>query len=360
MRSFVSPPSWLSPASHPIPKMSLVPRLASLLTVVSTLILPMSAQIVGTYLPHGPASPSTSAWNPSAYRDIPWWFSDSNGASDAYDVSAIYAARLNKNNSGGYEAGIINTPNFGTNNPYGSAGGAFGTSADVTWGNGNTWNFAMTYAWNNGAPVSTLTFERGGTTRTATANLGSRVIDFVEGNVARPTTAGGAANPYREPHQLSDVLLRFATIDTHGVAPAFTRDSVKVENMYASINGGASQALLYNDGSGNLKSSLENVWVHEPGGDANSNPREVELLLFNDLLPDHQSSLNLTGQLTFAWNSTDGTASSISGSGLMFEAKLGDMNFYSGAEPFAVKPIPEPSALLLGLAGVLLLLRRRH
>ncbi len=338
--------------------MNIAPRIAPFLTVLSTLTLPATAQIVGTYLPHGPASPSNPAWSPSTYRDIPWWFSDSNGASDAYDVSAIYAARLNKNNTGGYEAAIINTPNFGTTaNPYGAAGGAFGTAADVTWGNGNTWDFALTYAWNNGAPVSTLTFERGGTTRTASANLGSRVIDFVEGNVARPLTASGAANPYREPHQLNDLLLRFATIDTHGVPAAFTMDSVKVENMYASIDGGASQALLYNDGSGALKSSLETIWVHEPGGDSTSNPREVDLLLFNDLLPSHQSSLNLTGQLTFAWT---GTTSSIAGSGLIFEAKLGDMNFYTGAEPFAIKPIPEPSAVLLGLAGVLPLLRRRR
>ncbi len=328
-----------------------------------------SAAITGVYLPHGPATPANPAWAPTAYRDIPWWFTDTNpewgsatpGAADAYDISAVWAARLNRNNISGYEAAIINTPAYphllGGGNPYGSPGGVISPSLDnVTWGNNQKWSFSLTYAWNAGAPTAGISFTSGSTTHATTVNLGSRVIDFVEGDVARPLTAGGQPNPYREPHQLNDMMMRFATIGTYGATPAVTMTSLTVANLTASINGGAAQNLNYNDQGGVLQTGITTRWDHVSGGDANTNPRKVEFLVFNNILPDHTASLNLTGEITFAWT---GAAASIAQSGLMFEAKLGDLDYFPAAFPNAV--VPEVHSSLLGMLSLTLLgLRRRR
>jgi hypothetical protein len=149
------------------------------------------SSLVATYLPHGPADPPNPAWAPTTYRDIPWWFEDTNpywennslpnGAADAYDVSVVYAARLNRNNATGYEAAMINMPGA-VGSYYGAPGGAFGSPANsIVWGNTVTWSFSFIYDWSNGNPEAFMTFQNGATTHTASAALGSRVLDFVEG-----------------------------------------------------------------------------------------------------------------------------------------------------------------------------------
>jgi hypothetical protein len=191
--------------------------------------------------------------------------------------------------------------------------------------------------------------------------LGSRVIDFVEGNVARPLTSTGATNPYREPHVLSDLLLRFGTVDSGTGA---TMNSVTVGNIALSVDGGAAESVNYQDLDGNLQHSLTTRWDYVAGGDSATNPRKIEFLLLDDVLPGHTKDFSLTGELTFAWT---GNASSISGSGLIFEAKMGDLDFFSGAHSFAVIPnsssfdlIPEPSGTLLLGIGFLTCLRRKR
>jgi len=313
--------------------------------------LKSSATITGTLLPAGPATPSNPAWGATAYRDIPWWFTDSSGAADAFDISAIWATRFNKNNTGGYEAAIINTP-APTGSAYGAAGGAFGTAADVTWGRA-TWNFTLNYSWNNGAPTGSLTYQNGATTATTgNVSLGSRVIDFVQGNVTRPLTGTGTANPFTESHNLNDMLMRFATINTDGTATQM--DSITVGNMAVSVDGGAYQGLNYYDANGSAQTAIITEWNAANGINATTNPRQIQFLYFDNILPSYQSSLTVTGQLAFDYTGS----TNIAGSGLMFEVKLGDLNYFPGAEPFAV--VPEPASAGLGALGLLLIARRRR
>lgn len=324
------------------------------------------AAIVATFLPHGPATPTNPAWNQTAYRDVPWWFEDKNpdwngqtpGAADAYDISPVWAARLNKNNSAGYEAAIINTPAFPhlgspATNPYGVVGGAFGTSADsVTWGNDVKWNFTLSYSWNNGAPTASWRFQNGTTIHNASAALGSRIIDFVEGDITRPLTAGGQPNPYREPHAFNDMMMRFGTV---GTTKPGTMNRVTVENMALAVDGAAAQAIEYYDLSGNLVKTLTTKWEFVSGGDTTSNPRQVQFLVMDNILPGHKSSLTLTGELTFAWS---GSAADVSNSGLIFEAKLGDLDFFPSAKSSI--SVPEPSNMFLGSIGLLASLWRKR
>ncbi len=322
-----------------------------------------SQTISATFLPHGPADPLGSVWTKPAYRDIPWWFHDDNsywadnnltpGASDAYDIAVVYAARLNKNNVAGYEAAIINTPaythgNYNNSNPYGSPGGAItgngSNSADnVTWGNGTVWDFALVYDWNNANPFASMTFTNGTTTHTTYANLGSQVKDFVDGT-----------GPYLEQHALNDVMMRFATIGNYDATPKFTKSAVTVTNLRAGLNGDPSKLIEYKDENGVIQSSLTTEWNHVAGGTAETNPRQVEFLVINNLLNSHTDRLDLTGQFSFAWN---GNANNISGSGVMVEFKLGDLDFFPDATPDIPdpdswgEPVPEPTALVLVLAG---------
>lgn len=309
------------------------------------------SSLVATYLPHGPADPPNPAWGPTAYRDIPWWFEDSNpywadnnlpnGAADAYDVSVVYAARLNRNNSTGYEASLINMPGA-VGSHYGAPGGAFGSSANsVVWGNAVTWSFSFIYDWANGDPQAYMTFQNGSTVHSASAALGSRILDFVNGT-----------GPYLETHILSDMMMRFATIGTYGTTPGFTHSSLTVSDLSLRVNNGPAQDIVYY--TDNVEqSSLTTAWNHVPGGTSETNPRQVEFLLLNDVIPGHESRVEMTGNLSFAWT---GNANSISTSGLMFEMKFGDLDFFPDAEI----QIPEPSVPLLGACGVLLLLTRRR
>ncbi len=219
----------------------------------------------------------------------------------------------------------------------------------------------MEYRWSNGEPTATWTFQNGSTTTTASAALGSRVIDFVEGNVARPLTSTGAPNPYREPHVLSDLLLRFGTVDSGTGA---TMNSVTVGEIALSVDGGAAESINYVDVEGNLQHPLTTRWDYVAGGTSATNPRKIEFLLLDDVLPGHTKDFSMTGELTFAWT---GSASSIAGSGLIFEAKMGDLDFFPGAQSFAVIPnsssfnlIPEPSGTLLLGIGFLTCLRRKR
>jgi len=322
------------------------PRFYSLTALALTVtVMPVSADITAQFLPSGPADPAHPNWT-QPYRDIPWWFGDVNGPSDAYDISAIMAARLNKNNTGGYEGAVINTPAFNNSPvqaPYGSPGGNFGTSADnITWGNNVTWQFKFNYAWNSGAPTMTMDFTNGVTTKTASAALGSRVIDFVEGNVAKPLTDGGLANPYKEPHELNDLLLRIATIGGNGTK--FTMDKVSIDKLFAKVDGGSNEAIKYVDGNGVTQTKLDTIWEWN----ISPSSRTIDFLFLDNLLPSHTSSLELTGELTFAWT---GDVSAISGSGVMFEAKMGDLNLYAA---------PEISNAAIGLLGLLGIFRRRR
>lgn len=192
------------------------------------------SSLVATYLPHGPADPPNPAWTPTAYRDIPWWFEDTNpywadnnlpnGAADAYDISVVYAARLNRNNATGYEASLINMPGA-VGSYYGSPGGSFGTAANsVVWGNAVTWSFSFVYDWANGNPQAYMTFQSGSTIHTTSAALGSRVLDFVKGT-----------GPFLESHVLGDMMMRFATVGTYGTTPAFTHSSLTVTPMPAAF-----------------------------------------------------------------------------------------------------------------------------
>lgn len=311
------------------------------------------SSLVATYLPHGPADPPNPAWAPTTYRDIPWWFEDTNpywennslpnGAADAYDVSVVYAARLNRNNATGYEAAMINMPGA-VGSYYGAPGGAFGSAANsIAWGNSITWSFSFIYDWTNGNPQAFMTFENGATTHTASAALGSRVLDFVEGT-----------GPFLETHILSDMMMRFATVGTYGATPAFTHTSLTVSDLALSVNNGPAEDIVYF--SNNVEqSSLTTAWNHIPGGTSVTNPRQVEFLLLNDVIPGHESRVEMTGNLSFAWT---GNVNSIATSGLMFEMKFGDLDFFPDAEEFT--QVPEPSASLLTACGALFLLTRRR
>ena len=328
---------------------TLTPILASL-----GLLCPQSASAASTltaaYLPAGPASPTNPpAWTNAAYRDVPWWFADSAGASDAYDISTIWAARFNKNGTGGYEAALINTP-APTGSAYGAGGGAFGPQKDVTW-NKLTWNFTLNYSWNNGAPTGSLTYQNDTTViSTGTVSLGSRVIDFIEGNTVRPLTGTGSNNPYTESHSLNDVLLRFATTNTSTSG----KNSLTVGNMTAQVDGGEIKNINYLDSNGTLQTSIKTEW-DSANGPVATNPRQIQFLYLDNLLPSHQSSLTLTGQLAFDYTVSP---SDISGSGLMFEVKMGDLNYFSAAKPYAI--IPEPVSAVLGAMGLLLIGRRKR
>jgi hypothetical protein len=309
--------------------------------------------LVATYLPHGPADPPNPAWTPTAYRDIPWWFEDTNpywadnslpnGPADAYDVSAVFAARLNRNNATGYEAAIINMPGA-VGSYYGSPGGAYGTPANsIVWGNSVTWSFSFIYDWANGDPQAYMTFQNGATTHTASAALGSRVLDFVDGT-----------GPFLETHILSDMMMRFATVGTYGDTPGFTHSSLTVSDLTLSVDNGPAQDIIYYSDSVE-QSSITTAWDHITGGTSETNPRQVEFLLLNDVIPGHKTRVEMTGNLSFAWT---GNANSIATSGLMFEMKLGDLDFFPDAEEFS--QIPETSVSALGALGALLLVSRRR
>lgn len=339
-------------ASSPRMKTLLYPSV--LAGTFGAIVAPLAAQspLVATYLPHGPADPPNPAWAPTAYRDIPWWFEDTNpywadnnlpnGAADAYDVSALFAARLNRNNASGYEAAIINLPGA-TGSYYGAPGGAFGSPANsIVWGNSTTWSFSMVYDWLGGSPVATMMFANGTTVHTASANLGSRMIDFVNGT-----------GPFLEPHNLGDLMFRFATIGTYGTTPAFTHASLTVSDMALSINSGPPKSIVYFS-DGVEKTSIKTSWDHVPGGTSETNPRKVEFLVMNDVIPGHENRVEVTGNLTFAWL---GNVNSISSSGVMFEMKMGDLDFFPPAEEFS--QVPEPTlSVLIGLGGILFVLRR--
>ncbi len=310
----------------------------------------LSAQniVIADYLPHGTPDPPNPFWSPTTHRDIPWWFSNDDGPSDAYDISAVWAARLNRNNAAGYEAAIINTPGFthlGGANPYGTPGGAFGTSADnITWGNNVKWGFSVIYDWNNASPTASFVLQSGNTTHTATANLGDRILDFVNGT-----------GPYLEPHILSDVIIRLATIGNYNDPPTFTMAAVGVDNLRARIDSDPWQNIRYFNGvDPDPRSDLAVSWAHVPGGTSTTNPRRTEFLYLEDFLPNHEVRFEMQGELWFAW---EGTVTSIPQSGVMFEVKLGDMNVFPGAEEFII--IPEPtSAALLGLTALFFGFRR--
>ncbi|MBC7979754.1 MAG: hypothetical protein H7Y36_04235 [Armatimonadetes bacterium] len=328
------------------------------ITVTALTVLSASAAINAVYLPHGPANPSNAAWNPTpgtardSYRDIPWWFEDNNpasasngipGAADAYDISVVYAARLNKINASGYEAAIIDTP-APIGSHYGTPGGTYGTAANsVTWGNNTIWNFTLVYDWNNGSPTASSRYQSGATVHLASATLGNRVTDFVNGT-----------GPYKEQHVLSDVLMRFATIGAYGASPQVTRSSLTVGNLSASVGSGPTQPINFEKDNQTVN-SLTTTWQHVPGGTDITNPRQVEFLVIDNLIPNHQTRLEVTGTLAFSW---DGSASAIAGSGLIYELKLGDLDYFPGAVAFV--PVPEPKTALLGAFGLLALLRRRN
>lgn len=131
-----------------------------------------------------------------------------------------------------------------------------------------------------------------GTVYQAGADLGLRITDFVEGT-----------GPYLEKHVLSDVMMRFATggaYTTDGSTPAFTRSSLTVSDLKASINGGPAQTIEYSR-NGTMTDSLTTTWQHVAGGNATTNPRQVEFLVIDILLSSHKDSLEMTGTLKFSW-----------------------------------------------------------
>lgn len=264
------------------------------------------------------------------------------GPADAYDTAVVYAARLNRNNATGYEAAIINTPNYTHigSNPYGSPGGAYGTAAnDIVWGKGNTWDFSMVYDWNNGSPIASMTFTSGQTTHTASASLGARISDFINGT-----------GPHLETHELRDVLFRFATVGTYSETPGYTMNSVTVDNLYSKVDNNAIASIGYFNGvDQQLQTELETRWDWASGQTSATNPRNVEFLYLPNIIPDHLGRFEIGGTLTFDW---EGNVGSIPQSGVIFEAKLGQYDFFPTSEPFAV--VPELGSVSLVLITSLL------
>ncbi len=185
-----------------------------------------------------------------------------------------------------------------------------------------------------------MRFTSGATVHIASANLGVRIQDFVNGT-----------GPHLESHRLSDVLFRVATVGNYSSTPNYTMNSVTVSNLYLQVGDDSPQVIgFYNGSNPNLQTDWNVQWNWAAGTDANTNPREVELLYLRDVLPNHEIDLEIGGQLAFAWT---GNASSIPVSGVIFEAKLGEYDVFPDADPIAV--IPEPKFfgfLAISIAGL--------
>jgi hypothetical protein len=286
------------------------------------LVPAVSAQITATYLPPGAATPTYPFWS-LPHRDIPWWFGDNNGPSDAYDVSVQWAARYNAGGTAGYEAGIISPAS-----PLGNQG-IYSSNQDRTWTSGTAYPFTISYAWTGattaGPGAASLTIN-GATSTANTGYVTDRVAAFV--NATQPAQ-GAATGPYRETHQQRDLLLRLGTI-----VPGSGTVSITLANLQIAINGGTPQNISYQNGG--TQTSLTVT------GTAGDSLRSIGFLFLDDVFANYTDDFVLTGDLTYTL-SGGGAAN---GSGLLFEAKLGDLNF---------NPVPEPTTYAaVGLSAALL------
>lgn len=307
--------------------------LAAFLWLAGLTVQPVTrAQVSGQYLPPGPADPTRPNWS-GAHRDLPWWFQDAAGPSDAYDTSLVWAVRYNSGGASGYEAGIVSPPG-----PLGNQG-VQSDNPDRTWVSGTSYPFTVSYTWTgsdiSGTGAASITI--GGSTSTApTAFVNDRVAAFVNGTA--PALGGvGPGGSYAEPHSQQDLLLRLATVIPGGAGQSM---SMTVTDLAIAINGGAPQAMVYE--SGGTQTSLTVT------GAAGDTVRSVGFLLFDNLLTDYRDDFVLTGTLIplVAGSSLPNTSQSR----LLFEVKLGDYDLY----PEPAVPIPEPStwgAALLVLAA---------
>jgi hypothetical protein len=294
-----------------------------LLAVVFALVTVMSvmaAPVPGIWLPPGPAQPARPNW-PAPHRDIPWWFYDINGASDATDISVLWASKINAGGTAGdFEIGIISPPA-----PVGNGGlvpHLVGPD-DLRWwpaGTPNTagthttpvWNFVLTYDWDpaansgNGAAIASMAFTQGANpTKNASADVTTRVLDFVNGT-----------GPYSEPHQQTDILLRLAAA---GTGATYTDSGVSLSNLTLSVDGGPAENLAINYPTPTNNASVQ--------ASNNATYRQIGLVFLDNVIPGYTSDFTITGSLTF--NYTRATAGNPpNGANMMFEVKIGDLDLY--------------------------------
>jgi hypothetical protein len=288
----------------------------ALVTVMSVMAAPTPA----LWLPPGAAQPARPNWS-AAHRDIPWWFYDINGASDAFDVSVLWASKINQGGTAGdFEIGIISPPA-----PVGNGGTVphLVGPDDLRWwpaGTPNTagthttpvWNFVLTYDWDpaansgNGAAIAGMAFTQGSNpTKKASADVTTRVLNFVNGT-----------GPYTEPHAQTDILLRLAAA---GVNATYTDSGVSLSNLTLSVDGGPAENLAINYPTPSNSASVQ------AGNDTNF--RQVGLVFLDNVMPGHTSDFTITGDLTFNYTrATNGNPPN--GANMMFEVKIGDLDLY--------------------------------
>ena len=287
----------------------------------------MPGDTLGQLLPGGPAIPARPFWS-AAHRDIPWWFADTAGPSDAYDISVIYATKINSGgNAADYEMAIISPPN-----PLGSQG-VFGTTSDLRWwpagapttaGTFTTsaWAFEYSYTWDEtmGTAVATMTLSQGATVRTATANVTQRVLAFVNGG---DPDDGGPWAAYAEPHTQRDLLLRLAVASP---GTTFSNTSVSLSNLRLTIDGGAPAPLVFNNPGPTDALTVQ----------ATDDPayRQVGFIFADDVLTDHTTDFTLRGDLNFGYTRLN-AGGPPSGANVMFELKVGDLEQFESARPAA-------------------------
>lgn len=296
-------------------------------------LISVQGQITGVYLPPGPASPARPPWAGTT-RDIPWWFSDSGRASDAYDVSMIWATRYNGGGTGGYEAGIISPPS-----PLGNQG-TYSNNPDRTWTSGTSYPFTISYTWTGTDTTGTgvASFTINGATSTANPDVVAgrfrpgyvtdRVRAFANGTAP---TLGGATGSYQEPHLQRDLLIRLAT----DIPGASSSSSIGVSGLSIMINGGAPQAMNYENGGTQTALTV--------AGSPSDTVRQIGFLYFDDLFANYTDDFVLSGTLT---HNVSGPTPNVDGSRLMFEVKIGDLDLNQS-------PIPEPSTWAGGVVVVL-------
>jgi hypothetical protein len=284
-----------------------------------------AGEVRGVLLPGGPAAPARPFWS-AVQRDIPWWFADASGPSDAYDVSVIFATKLNSGGTGGdYEMAIISLPS-----PLGNQG-VIGTTSDLRWWPAATpntagtfitapWDFTMSYDWNpagnSGAGQATATMQlvQGGIVKTASADVTQRVLAFVNGG--DPDGAGPYV-PYTEPHRQSDLLFRLAS---NKPSTTYGDMNVAVSNLALSVAGGAPEPIVVRDPA---PSSAYTV-----AGSDDPALRQVGFIFLDDVLGDHTSDFTVTGSLVFGYNRLNNGAPP-SGANMMLEVKVGDLDVYA-------------------------------
>jgi hypothetical protein len=264
--------------------------------------------------------PSRPFWA-AAHRDIPWWFADAAGPSDAYDISVMYATKINSGGTGGdYEMALITPPN-----PLGNQG-VFGTTSDLRWWPAGTpasagtftspvWDFTFGYVWNeaNATAQATMTLVQGTTVRTATADVTQRVVAFVTGG--DPDGAGPWAS-YAEPHAQRDMLLRLAVASPNST---FSNTAVSLSDLMLTIGGGAPFPLSFNNPG--PTNALTVQAADDPAY------RQVGFVFADNVLTDHTTDFSLSGRMSFGYTRLT-AGGPPTGSNVMFELKIGDLNLY--------------------------------